>query len=127
MLLPATHLGADSTSPELGAHDSVCWWRWPGFGALRSGQLQPRLKEPYLVLDLGKFTARCRSCAWKSTPNSGLAEVRFAYSTHVCATGPIGRRMAAVDIPKAVIGRPGAGSTLGGRAGRPVLVQVERG
>jgi hypothetical protein len=89
MALPATHPGADSTSPELGAHDSAYWGRRPGFGALRPGQLQVRPEEPYLVLDLGKFTARCRSCAWKSTPSGGLAEARFAYSRHVCATGPI--------------------------------------
>jgi hypothetical protein len=89
MLSPATHPGADSTSLEMAAHDSVCWWRQPGFAALQPGQLQPRLKEPYLVLDLGKFTARCRSCAWRSTPSRELAKVRFAYSRHVGATGPL--------------------------------------
>ena len=35
--------------------------------------------QPYLVLDLGQFTARCRWCLWQSAPCGALDEAQFAY------------------------------------------------
>jgi hypothetical protein len=47
--------------------------------------------EPYLVLDAGEFTARCRSCAWISPPGATIAEVRAWFAGHACEQTPAWR------------------------------------
>jgi hypothetical protein len=67
-------------------------WRRPAFRALQPEHSKGRPAEPYLVLDLGEFTARCRSCLWQSAPCGGLVDARFAYSMHACPAGPVAAR-----------------------------------
>jgi hypothetical protein len=59
----------------------------------RGSSAPPHLRghgpAPYLVLDVGKFTACCRSCSWHSAPCSLLVEAQFAYGTHACQSAPV--------------------------------------
>jgi|SRR5919197_393398 hypothetical protein len=44
--------------------------------------------QPFLVLDLGEFTARCRSCRWISPPAPTVAEARAWFAEHACRQAP---------------------------------------
>src|SRR5215211_5428571 len=59
----------------------------------RGSSAPPHLRghgpAPFLVLDVGKFTACCRSCSWHSAPCSLLVEAQFAYGTHACRSAPV--------------------------------------
>jgi hypothetical protein len=61
---------------------------------LRWRELRPRrgnvlYSQPYLVLDLGQFTARCRWCLWQSAPCGALDEAQLAYKLHTCLAGRV--------------------------------------
>jgi hypothetical protein len=88
------HLRTLACTPEavLGDRDRAYRWRRPVLGAPRPGHIRVQPAEPYLVLDLSEFTARCRSCLWQSAPYSGLVEAQFAYSMHACPADPIAAR-----------------------------------
>jgi hypothetical protein len=59
--------------------------------------------EPYLVLDLGEFTARCRACPWISPAAATVAEARAWFAEHACQPVPawpplLRLRLAAVEL-----------------------------
>ena len=82
-----------------------------------SGQMRPRpvlgtvppwrvgvqRAEPFLVLDVGEFTARCRHCTWSSPPGATVAEARAWFAGHACEQAPawpplLRLRLAAVEL-----------------------------
>jgi hypothetical protein len=60
--------------------------------------------QPYLVLDLGQFTARCRWCLWQSAPCGALDEAQFAYGLHTCPAGQVAAS-GVLGVEAEVIGR----------------------
>jgi hypothetical protein len=59
-------------------------WRRPVFRAPRPWRASVWCSEPYLVLDLGEFTARCRACAWIGPPSATVAEAWTWFEGHRC-------------------------------------------
>jgi hypothetical protein len=64
--------------------------RWPPSlqpdAPLRRARL--RGPEPFLVLDVGEFTARCRACPWISPGAATVAEARAWFAAHRCQQAP---------------------------------------
>jgi hypothetical protein len=74
-------VGSGAEAPRYGISRN---WRRPFFRAPRPGRASVWPSEPYLVLDLGEFTARCRACAWIGPPSATVAQARTWFAGHRC-------------------------------------------
>jgi hypothetical protein len=93
-----------------GDDDRSQLWRRPVLGTVPPWRIGVRRAEPFLVLDVGEFTARCRSCPWISPPAATVAEVRAWFAGHACEQAPtwpalLRLRLAAVELATARVRR----------------------
>jgi hypothetical protein len=74
-------VGSGAEAPRYGNSRN---WRRLVFRAPRPWRASVWRSEPYLVLDLDEFTARCRACAWIGPPSATVAEARTWFAGHRC-------------------------------------------
>jgi hypothetical protein len=92
----------------------------------------PRRADPFLVLDVGEFTARCRACHWISPPSATVAEARAWFAGHACEQTPawpplLRLRLAAAELAAVGLRRCLVCARIGLRRFRPARLEMPLG
>jgi hypothetical protein len=101
----------------------------PVLGTVPPWRVGVQRVEPFLVLDLAEFTARCRSCLWISPPAPTVAEARAWFAAHRCQPAPawpplLRLRLAAVELAAVQLRRCLVCARVGLRRFRPARPEM---